>query len=206
MTTKVIRNDMRLSQLHLNEGQISGVPSNPRIITEEEFNALKRSICNFVKMLSIRKIIVDENMVILGGNMRYQALLKLAEEKAVAEVKDREGNIVSYYHFDENIPEEWVEIRTDLSEEEKRCFIQQDNEERGMPDWDKLANEWDEEELIKWDIHIPHWETPEEEKKRSISKEERITIFVPSEYDGRKDEIELLIKLALDEYPHCTIK
>ena len=131
---------MKLSDLKPNEGQIEGVPSNPRTITEDDFEKLKKSLVNFRKMLSLRPMVVDEDWNILGGNMRYQALCRLRDEGV-------EG-------FTEDIPDEWVKQDTTLSAAEKREFVIKDNQQRGRNDWDALANEWDDEELRKWDVDM----------------------------------------------------
>ena len=135
---------MKLSDLKPNEGQIEGVPSNPRTITEDDFEKLKKSLVNFRKMLSLRPMVVDEDWNILGGNMRYQALCRLRDEGV-------EG-------FTEDIPDEWVKQDTTLSAAEKREFVIKDNQQRGRNDWDALANEWDEEELREWDVDIPNFD------------------------------------------------
>ena len=131
---------MKLSDLKPNEGQIEGVPSNPRTITEDDFDKLKKSLVNFRKMLSLRPMVVDEDWNILGGNMRYLALCRLRDEGV-------EG-------FTEDIPDEWVKQDTTLSAAEKREFVIKDNQQRGRNDWDALANEWDDEELRKWDVDM----------------------------------------------------
>ena len=131
---------MKLSNLKPNEGQIEGVPSNPRTITEDDFEKLKKSLVNFRKMLSLRPMVVDEDWNILGGNMRYQALCRLRDEGI-------EG-------FTEDIPDEWVKQDTTLSAAEKREFVIKDNQQRGRNDWDALANEWDDEELREWDVDM----------------------------------------------------
>lgn len=131
---------MKLSDLKPNEGQIEGVPSNPRTITEDDFEKLKKSLVNFRKMLSLRPMVVDEDWNILGGNMRYQALCRLRDEGV-------EG-------FTEDIPDEWVKQDTTLSAAEKREFVIKDNQQRGRNDWDALANEWDDEELRSWDVDM----------------------------------------------------
>ena len=131
---------MKLSDLKPNEGQIEGVPSNPRTITEDDFEKLKKSLVNFRKMLSLRPMVVDEDWNILGGNMRYQALCRLRDEGV-------DG-------FTEDIPDEWVKQDTTLSAAEKREFVIKDNQQRGRNDWDALANEWDDEELRKWDVDM----------------------------------------------------
>ena len=131
---------MKLSNLKPNEGQIEGVPSNPRTITEDDFEKLKKSLVNFRKMLSLRPMVVDEDYNILGGNMRYQALCRLRDEGV-------DG-------FTEDIPDEWVKQDTTLSAAEKREFVIKDNQQRGRNDWDALANEWDDEELREWDVDM----------------------------------------------------
>ena len=135
---------MKLSDLKPNEGQIEGVPSNPRTITEDDFEKLKKSLVNFRKMLSLRPMVVDEDWNILGGNMRYLALCRLRDEGV-------EG-------FTDDIPDEWVKQDTTLSAAEKREFVIKDNQQRGRNDWDALANEWDEEELREWDVDV--WYDP----------------------------------------------
>lgn len=145
---------MLLSQLHPNEGQIKGVPSNPRYITDEDFAALKKSLRDFRKMLALRPMIVDEDFNILGGNMRYQALCRLRDEK----VK------VGAFAFGDEIPDEWVKQDCTLSEKEKREFVIKDNQERGQNDWDKLANEWDASELQEWGVDAAFWEQKDEEE------------------------------------------
>lgn len=158
--------NMKLSQLHPNNGQIAGVPSNPRTITEEDFDALKKSLRNFIKMMKLRPITIDENGDILGGNMRYQALCKLAEEGVTAEIKNKQGEIVQYYKFDDEIPDEWVQVATDLSPEEKMEFIIKDNLEKGENDYDKLANEWDAELLEDWGVDVANWDPDVQDKKQ----------------------------------------
>ena len=104
-------------------------PNNPRYITEENLQKLKKSIKDFEKMLEIRPIIIDEDNVILGGNMRYQGLLALGYK---------------------DIPSKWIKKVKGLSEDEKREFIIKDNVGFGSWDWETLANEWDTDLLEDW--------------------------------------------------------
>jgi len=106
-------------------------PNNPRLIKDDRFKNLVKSIEEFPKMMSLRPIVVDNNMVILGGNMRYKALQEL-------KYKD--------------IPDEWVKKASDLTEEEMRRFIIADNIQHGDWDLDILANEWDSEEMLDWGL------------------------------------------------------
>lgn len=192
---------MKLSDLRPNEGQIEGVPSNPRTITEDDFEKLKKSLVNFRKMLSLRPMVVDEDWNILGGNMRYQALCRLRDEGV-------EG-------FTEDIPDEWVKQDTTLSAAEKREFVIKDNQQRGRNDWDALANEWDDEELREWDVEAAEWSnknvnlddffnaSPEEEQAVNNIK---IQIIIPASYEDNLDEIKSAITNTLEEWKGCKIK
>ena len=192
---------MKLSNLKPNEGQIEGVPSNPRTITEDDFEKLKKSLVNFRKMLSLRPMVVDEDWNILGGNMRYQALCRLRDEGV-------EG-------FTEDIPDEWVKQDTTLSAAEKREFVIKDNQQRGRNDWDALANEWDDEELREWDVEAAEWSkqdvnlddffnaSPEEEQSVNNIK---IQIIIPASYEDNLNEIKSAITNTLEEWKGCKIK
>ena len=118
---------MKLSQLKIN-------PNNPRIIKDERFEKLVKSINDFPKMLELRPIIIDDNFIILGGNMRFEALKELGFKE---------------------IPDEWVKKASELTEDEKREFIIKDNIGFGEHDWDILANEWDQDKLIDWGLDLP---------------------------------------------------
>jgi len=121
---------MKLSKLKPN-------PNNPRIIKDDKFKKLVKSINDFPKMLALRPIVVDENFIVQGGNMRLKALQEIG-------FKD--------------IPEEWVKQVSDLNEDEKKQFIIKDNVGFGEWDWDDLANNWDAEQLTEWGLDIPNFE------------------------------------------------
>ena len=106
-------------------------PNNPRLIKDAKFKKLVNSIKDFPKMMELRPIVIDENNIVLGGNMRLKALKEL-------KYKD--------------IPDTWVKSAKDLTEEETRRFIIADNIGFGEHDWDILANEWDAKELEEWGL------------------------------------------------------
>ena len=118
---------MKISSIHPN-------PKNPRIIKDDRFKKLIKSIQEFPKMMELRPIIIDNDGMILGGNMRFKALQEL-------KYKD--------------IPDEWVKRAETLTDEEKQRFIIEDNIPFGEWDWDTLANEWDQEELQGWGLEFP---------------------------------------------------
>ena len=120
--------------------KIKGNPNNPRIIKDDKFKKLVKSISEFPKMLEMRPIIVDENFIVQGGNMRLKALQEL-------KYKD--------------IPDEWVKQVSDLTEEQKKEFIIKDNVGFGEWDFDDLANNWDVEKLEDWGLDIPDFAVKE---------------------------------------------
>jgi hypothetical protein len=116
-------------------------PNNPRVLRDEKFAKLKQSIQEFPKMLSLRPIVIDENNVVLGGNMRLRALQDLG-----------------YTDIDDTC----VKYAKDLTEEEKQRFIISDNVAFGEWDWDTLANDWEADQLSDWGLDIPQFDSPED--------------------------------------------
>lgn len=118
---------IKLSDLHLNTGQIKDVPKNPRFIKDERYEALKKSIEDDPEMLQLRELVAYDNngeLVVILGNMRYRAMKELGYKDAPVKV----------------LPPE-----TDAKK--LRAYIQKDNIAFGQNDWDLLGNEWDVEEL-----------------------------------------------------------
>jgi DNA modification methylase len=107
-------------------------PNNPRVIKDASFKRLVKSIKEFPKMLGLRPMVVDEKMVLLGGNMRYEAIKSLGITE---------------------IPDNWIARADDLNEEEKQRFIIADNLPFGEWDMDKLANSFDVEKLVDWGMN-----------------------------------------------------
>jgi hypothetical protein len=118
--------------------EIKSNPNNPRIIKDDKFRKLVKSIQEFPKMLEIRPVVVNADMIVLGGNMR----LKACKEAGLKEVP------VIFAH--------------DLTEEEQKQFIIKDNVGFGEWDWDMIANEWDAEQLEEWGFDIPGFDDVED--------------------------------------------
>ena len=110
--------------------KVKGNPNNPRIIKNDKFKKLVKSIQDFPEMLKLRPIVVDEDMMVLGGNMR----LKASKDAGLKEV--------------------WIEVAEGLSEEKKKEFIVKDNVGFGEWEWDMLANEWDSVQLADWGLDV----------------------------------------------------
>lgn len=111
----------------LKVSEIKNNPNNPRLIKDDKFKKLVQSIKDFPEMLDTREIVVNQDMVILGGNMRFKA----AKEAGLKELP--------------------VKI-VDWSESKQREFIAKDNANFGQWDWDLLGNEYDVDELSDWGI------------------------------------------------------
>jgi len=118
--------------------EVKSNPNNPRIIKDDKFQKLVKSIKEFPEMLNIRPIVVNADMVVLGGNMRLKAC-KEAGLKEVAIIKAE-----------------------DLTEEQQKQFIIKDNVGFGEWDWEDLANNWDAEQLTDWGLDIPDFKHEEE--------------------------------------------
>lgn len=121
----------------VNISKIKSNPNNPRTIRDDKFKNLVQSIKDFPEMLNIRPIVVNEQMVVLGGNMRLKACI----EAGVKEVPV---------------------IITKLSEQKQKEFIIKDNVAGGEWDWSMLANEWEEEELKEWGLEVVNYSSGHE--------------------------------------------
>jgi ParB-like chromosome segregation protein Spo0J len=114
---------IKISEIKLN-------PNNPRLIKDDKFKKLVQSIKDFPEMLDIRPIVVNSDMVILGGNMRFKA----CKEAGLKEIP--------------------VIVADNLTEEQQREFLIKDNTSGGEWDWEVLANEWDNEQLEEWGLDL----------------------------------------------------
>lgn len=111
--------------------QVKSNPNNPRVIKDDNFKKLVNSIKEFPKMLKIRPIVVNDDMIVLGGNMR----LKACKEAGLKEVP--------------------IIKASDLTEDEQRQFIIKDNVSGGEWDWDMLSSDWDTQKLDEWGLELP---------------------------------------------------
>ena len=115
----------------MNINLIRANPNNPRICKDHKFKQLVKSIQDFPQMLELRPIVIDENNMVLGGNMRLKACI----EAGLTDVPVIHAN--------------------NLSEAQKKEFIVKDNVGYGEWEWDALANEWNIEDLDNWGLDIP---------------------------------------------------
>lgn len=119
---------MKIEKVKLSK--IKSNPDNPRIIKDDKFFMLVKSIKDFPQMLDIRPIVVNKDMMVLGGNMRLKACI----ESGMSEVP--------------------VIVADNLTEEQQKEFLIKDNVSGGQFDWDALANTWDSELLLEWGLEV----------------------------------------------------
>ena len=144
---KITREYIELSKLHPNTGQLDGLPKNPRYIDHPSFKKLIQSIKDDPEMLEIREIVVydtedERGYVIIGGNMRYEALLQLKYDESPCKV-----------------------IHPGFPMEKIRRIVLKDNSSFGDFDFDALLAEWEIEEINAANIKVPDIPTPEQEEE-----------------------------------------
>lgn len=184
-----------MSAIEINNGQLKGLPKNPRLVKNAKYDKLKESITNYPEMLSWRSLLVypldNGKYIIVGGNMRYRAMSELGFSNAPC-----------------------IVIPKDTSVEHLKAYTILDNNGFGKWDWESLANEWETSELEDWGLDLPIQESEinmdeffdgvgnEDEK----SKGEKLTVSIPDELAEKKDEIKSLIEAALSSEDFSGIK
>lgn len=133
--------------------EIRSNPDNPRIIKNNKFYKLVNSIKQFPKMLELRPIVVNDKMVVLGGNMR----LKACKEAGLKEVP--------------------IVMAEDLTAEEQKEFIIKDNVNFGSWDAEMLANEWDLNKLLDWGLGATDLAIQEIEELRTEQEDDEDCIY-----------------------------
>jgi len=156
--------------------------NNPRFIKDYKFKKLVQSIKEFPEMLKLRPIVVNADMVVLGGNMR----LKASKEAGLKEV--------------------YVTIANDLTEQQEREFVIKDNVGFGDWDWDILANEWDNTQLKDWgmdvwqpdDVFELEEDEPEKDTKPSLTDDEHSIFEMIMLHENKLELIELLNQIKIN--------
>lgn len=177
---------IKIKDLATNDGQIEGLPKNPRQIRDHRYEKLKKSIEDAPEMLQLRELLVYPHggkFVIIGGNMRYRACKELGYKELPCKVLDAETPV-----------------------EKLRQYAIKDNENFGEYDWDIVANEWDTAEMEDWGVELPtDWgdeltdQNDGESKKETIKAFKKSFILVSCECDD-STEIAETIQKALQNY------
>jgi hypothetical protein len=128
---------VKIKDLKNNTGQIVGLPKNPRILKDDKFIKLKKSLQDDPEMLELREVIAYDNngeLIVICGNMRLKALKELGIKEVPTKI-----------------------LPTETSVEKLKAYTIKDNVSFGDHDWEVLANEWDSEQLEDWGLDIPNW-------------------------------------------------
>lgn len=159
-----------LSMLEPNNGQIDGLPANPRDMVDKDFKKLKKSITDNPEMLGLRELLVyphgNGKYIVIGGNMRMLALMDLGYFTAPCKI----------------LPEE-------TTPEQMQAYVIKDNVGYGQWNWDMLANEWDSNLLEEWGVSSS-WEMPSDEDEQTDSG----VSAIEDDFDEDKDCIEVRCK------------
>lgn len=187
--------NIQISALELNNGQIEGLPKNPRFIRDNQFEKLKKSIEDFPEMLQYRELIVyplNGKFVVVAGNMRLRAGQELGLKEFPCKVLSKETTI----------------------DRLKEITIK-DNNNFGEWDMDDLANEWDKEQLAEWGVET--YDTNYDSnididslfqdgiEPKENEQQDSIMVIIPADSVNLKAEIKETIKAALKGY-NITIK
>ena len=143
---------IKIGELVPNEGQIEGLPANPRTISDTQFEQLKKSLQETPEMLSYRELLVypyGSQYVIIAGNMRYRAAVELGMDELPCKI-----------------------IPTTTSIRKLREYAAKDNIEYGSWDVDILANEWDLGEMEDWGMDLSGIDWPREDEEEGEEVEE----------------------------------
>ena len=159
-------------------GKIKANPNNPRTIKDDKFFKLVQSLKDLPEMAKVRPVVVNQDMVVLGGNMRLKAMKEAGWKEAPVEIVD------------------W-------DEDKQRQFIIKDNVGFGEWDWEMLANEWDAEQLDDWGLTLPIFDTePSAEELIGDDKNKPATMKITFDSPEQLQQAEIEIQELLDrKYP-----
>ena len=155
--------------------EVKNNEDNPRFIKDAKFKKLVKSIKEFPEMLKLRPIVVNSDMVVLGGNMR----LKACKEAGLTEV--------------------WILKAGELTKEQEREFIVKDNVGFGEWDWDILANQWNKQQISDWGLEV--WQ-PEEDVDYSILEDDDLSAELDDMTGNVRKAIQ--IEFELEHYEEAS--
>lgn len=170
---------VKIKDLKNNIGQIDGLPKNPRILKDDKFIKLKKSLEDDPEMLELREVIAYDNngeLIVICGNMRLKALKDLGVKEVHTKV-----------------------LPTETPIEKLKAYTIKDNVGFGEHDWEMLANEWDVGELAEWGLDIPNFEIePSSDELIGEEKNKPATLKITFESPEQLQKAEIDIQELLD--------
>jgi hypothetical protein len=170
-TNNLKENTMKIEKININK--IKTNPDNPRLIKDYKFERLTKSIKGFPEMLKIRPIIVNEDMTVLGGNMR----LKACKEAGLKDV--------------------YIIKASELTEEQQKEFIIKDNVSFGEWDWDMIANEWSTVNLDDWGVDV--WQNTDDMINMINDSDENSEWVGMPEFEAKDEALKIVISFEKEE-------
>jgi hypothetical protein len=177
---------MNIEKVSIEEVKMN--PKNPRTIKDDKFKKLVKSIKEFPEMLEVRPIVVDDDMIVLGGNMRLKACISAGL---------KEVPIIRF---------------SNLSEEKKKEFIVKDNVGYGEWDFELLLQDWEKDDLIEWGLDVPSMVDNSQENDvihvekslQVLPKNEYIIIYAPED-SLEWEELKNIFKCKLVRQGGCKV-
>jgi hypothetical protein len=167
---------VKIKDLKNNIGQIDGLPKNPRILKDDKFIKLKKSLEDDPEMLELREVIAYDNngeLIVICGNMRLKALKELGIKEVPTKI-----------------------LPTETSIEKLKAYTIKDNVSFGDHDWEVLSNEWDSEQLEEWGLDMPEFESYNDINYSDKNKE------IDTDFSGQK----YTFKLEYTEEEYSKLK
>ena len=200
-----VRQNIDITKLEYNEGQIEGLSKNPRWLHDDEGKKLKKSLIDSPEFLEYKPLMVyamdNGNYVTICGNMR----LRIANEL----------RLDGHSEFD-TLP--CVILKADTPIEKIKEYAIKDNVQAGNWDWDELGNgEWEVDDLKDWGVDCSFINTDENDtdinelfedaqNTESKTKDIKLSVHIPQDLEDKVDEIKEIIKSAVSEYDGVEIK
>lgn len=166
---------LKVEQFVAKIDELTPTENNPRQISKQDFENLKKSMKEFPEMREIRKVVVDENNRILGGHMRIKALKELGESE---------------------VP---VDKVYGLTEKQKQRFVIQDNIQNGEWDMDELANSWSDLPLDEWGIGVDSFEMLDD-AFNELEEGENFVMTIKTDDSDKLDRFLSEISSTLEKY------
>lgn len=201
-----VKERINLSSLELNEGQIVGIPKNPRYLKGEEHDKLKKSLKDSPELLQYKPLMVyamsGGKFVVICGNMRLRICQELHNEGI-------EGfDALPCFILNKDVPIAKI-----------KEYAIKDNVQAGNWDWDELANgDWEVDDLQDWGVDCSFLSNDSEENAdidalfedaqntEDKPKEIKLSVHIPQELEPKLEEIKEVIKAAISEYEGVELK
>jgi len=174
---------VKIKDLKNNTGQVEGLPKNPRILKDDKFIKLKKSLEDDPEMLELREVIAYDNngeLIVICGNMRLKALKELGIKEVPTKI-----------------------LPTETSVEKLKAYTIKDNVSFGDHDWEVLANEWDVEQLEAWGLDVPTFAT---DVDYSILDDEDLSEQLEDMQNGVKKAIQIEFEAEHYDEAYALVK